>query len=73
MTKLLKTLGLVAVFTAMPVAFTGGASEGSFGVGLNKLCADEGPCAFAIGSICRNGLEEMWNHRRMIGDDEGDG
>ena len=68
MKKLLKTLALVAVFTAMPVAFTGGSSDGTVGVGLNKLCADDGPCAFQIGSICRNGKEEVWNHRRMAGD-----
>lgn len=68
MKKLLKTLALVAVFTAMPVAFTGGSSDGTVGVGLNKLCADDGPCAFQIGSICRNGTEEVWNHRRMAGD-----
>ncbi len=69
MKKLLKTLALVAVFTAMPVAFTGGSSDGNLGVGLNKLCADDGPCAFAIGSICRNGPVETWNHRRLAGDE----
>ncbi len=67
MKKLLKTLGLVAVFTVMPVAFTGGSSDGTLGVGLNKLCARDGPCAFAIGSVCRNGSNEIWNHRRMAG------
>ena len=67
MKKLLKTLGLVAVFTAMPVAFTGGSSDGTLGVELNKLCARDGPCAFAIGSVCRNGSNEIWNHRRMAG------
>ena len=67
MKKLLKTLGLVAVFTAIPVAFTGGSSDGNLGVGLNRLCAKDGPCAFAIGSICRNGDDEIFNHRRMAG------
>ena len=70
MKKLLKVVGLVAVLTALPVAFTGGASDGSFGVGLNQLCADDGPCAFAIGSICRNGDVEKFNYRRMAGGPE---
>ena len=70
MKKLLKTLALVAVFTAMPVAFTGGSSDGNLGVGLSKLCADDGPCAFQIGSICRNGTVEKLNHRRLAGDPE---
>ncbi len=67
MKKLLKLFGLVAVLTALPVAFTGGANDGTLGVGVNKLCARGGPCAFQIGSICRNGTEEVWNHRRMAG------
>ena len=68
MKKMMKLLGLVAVLTALPVAFTGGANDGTLGVGVSKLCADDGPCAFQIGSICRNGKEEVWNHRRMAGD-----
>ena len=70
MKKLLKLFGLVAVLTAMPVAFTGGSSDGNLGVGLNKLCADDGPCAFQIGSICRNGEVERLNYRRMAGGPE---
>ena len=71
MKKLLKLFGMVAVLTALPVAFTGGANDGTLGVGVNKLCAqddddgDDGPCAFQIGSVCRNGSEEIFNHRRM--------
>ena len=68
MKKLIKLFGLVAVLTALPVAFTGGANDGTLGVGVSKLCADDGPCAFQIGSICRNGTEEVWNHRRLAGD-----
>ena len=52
MKKLMKLFGLVAVLTALPVAFTGGATKGSLGVGLNQLCADDGPCRFALGSYC---------------------
>ena len=67
MKKLMKLFGLVAVLTAMPVAFTGGASEGAPGVAVNSLCALEG-CLFAMGAVCRIGGEPEWN-RREAGDE----
>ncbi len=59
MKKLMKLFVMVAVLTVLPVAFTGGATKGSLGVGLNQLCADDGPCRFALGSYCTG----RFNHR----------
>ena len=67
MKKLLKLFGMVAVLTALPVAFTGGASNGALGVGVNSLCAEGGGCLFAMGSVCRIGPEPVW-HQREAGE-----
>ena len=64
MKKLLKLFGMVAVLTALPVAFTGGSSNGALGVGVNSLCAEDGGCLFAMGSVCRTGPEPVWNQRQ---------
>ncbi len=63
MKKLMKLFGLVAVLTALPVAFTGGSSDGAPGVAVNSLCAEEEGCLFAIGAVCRIGPEPVWNQR----------
>ena len=68
MKKLMKLFGLVAVFMAMPVAFTGGASDGAPGVVVSSLCAEEEGCLFAMGAVCRIGGEAVWN-RREAGDE----
>ncbi len=52
MKKLMKLFVMVAALTALPVAFTGGATKGSLGVGISQACADGGPCLFALGSYC---------------------
>jgi len=49
MKRALKIVGMAVVLTALPVAFTGGSSGDSLGVKISSVCADDGPCAFAIG------------------------
>ncbi len=66
MKKLMKLFGLVAVLTALPVAFTGGSSDGAPGVAV--LCAEEEGCLFALGAVCRIGEEPVW-HQREAGDE----
>ena len=54
MRKVFKVFGITALFTALPVAFTGGASGDSL-VRMNNVCAegdDGGKCKPRPGSIC---------------------
>jgi hypothetical protein len=53
MKKVLKVFGMAVVLTALPVAFTGGASDDSL-VKMNNVCAakDGGKCLFRPGSLC---------------------
>ena len=67
MKKLLKLFGMVAVLTALPVAFTGGSSNEVLGVGVNNLCARDGGCLMAYGAVCRIGPEPVW-HKREAGE-----
>jgi hypothetical protein len=66
MKKLVKVIGLLAVLLALPVAFSGGASQQAPGIRVTSACAqgDDGPCLFALGSVCRDGPEERINSRR---------
>ncbi len=62
MKKHLKVFGLVAILMGLPLAFTGGTAETPLGVKINDGCADDGCCAFRIGSYCSNGELELFNH-----------
>jgi hypothetical protein len=65
MKKALKVVGMAVALTALPVAFTGGASGDSLGVRISGVCADEGHCEFEIGSVCRVNGEEILHHTKM--------
>ena len=62
MKKHLKVFGLVAILMGLPLVFTGSTAETPLGVKINDGCADDGCCAFKIGSYCGNGEIEWWNH-----------
>lgn len=66
MKKLAKVIGFLVVMLALPVAFTGGASQQAPALRFASACAqgDDGPCLFALGSVCRDGPEERINARR---------
>ena len=62
MKKHLKVFGLVAILMGLPLVFTGSTAETPLGVKINDGCADEGCCAFQIGSFCGNGEVELFNY-----------
>ena len=62
MKKHLKVFGLVAILMGLPLVFTGSTAETPLGVKINNGCADEGCCAFNIGSICSGDGIELFNH-----------
>ena len=67
MKKHLKVFGLVAILMGLPLVFTGSTAETPLGVKFNDGCADDGCCAFQIGSICGNGEIELWNYTSRMG------
>ena len=66
MKKHLKVFGLVAILMGLPLVFTGSTAETPLGVKINDGCADEGCCAFQIGSYCSGDGLELWNHTSRL-------